>query len=687
MNGTEDKKMPEILAPAGGPEQLTAAVRSGADAVYLGTSVLNARRGAKNFTDEEFFEAVKYCHAYGVKVYVTMNTLVSDTELEDVRNGLRMIAKCGADAVIVQDLAVAALVRSCCPSLPLHASTQMSIHNVSGAKALERMGFRRIVTARELTLHEIKAIADSVSCEIETFVHGAHCMSVSGMCYLSALLGSRSGNRGLCAQPCRLDVVNEHGRHFALSLKDMSLFRHIELMQKAGVTSFKIEGRMKRPEYVAAAVNACKAALNGEEYDLDTLRNVFSRSGFTDGYLTGRRTVSMFGYRTKEDVTAMQTVFGQLAGLYRAERQSVPVQAAFSMEADKPCSLTLTDGSNTVTAEGDVPQAAMNRPLDREYAYRSLSKLGGTPFYMTDFTCTAEDGLMLPASALNALRRDASQKLYDLRAAPKAHPFYEQPAPDRDVLEPAAKTALRLHFQNEEQIFDFPDGCEIVLPAKVIDRNPALIDRYGSSLMAAIPTLVWQEDEQEMLAMLTRLAEKGLSDAVCDNIGAVEMCRQLDMTPHGGTGLNIFNSESLTRYGVLGLCDACLSFECSDKQLFNMQSEIPTGILVYGRLPLMQFRACPVRGENGCAGCNGRQKLRDRKEVEFTVLCSDKKYSTLYNNLPLYLGDARLPKTDFVSFLFTTETKEECKEALEAYLYKKYPPFKRTTGLYKRGVL
>ena len=678
--------MPEILAPAGGPEQLQAAVRSGADAVYLGTSTLNARRNAKNFNDEELLEAVRYCHAYGVKVYVTLNTLVADTELKEVQKGLQTIAESGADAVIVQDLAVAALVKKCCPTLALHASTQMSIHNVSGAKQLEEMGFDRIVTARELTLKEIEAIAGSVSCEIEAFVHGAHCMSVSGMCYYSALLGSRSGNRGLCAQPCRLDFVNPHGRHYALSLKDMSLLSHLPDMTKAGITSFKIEGRMKRPEYVAAAVNACKAAANGESYDLETLKNVFSRSGFTDGYLTGKRDVSMFGYRTRDDVTAMPTVFGQLANLYRAERQNIAVTGHFTMQNGIPCQFTLSDGKHTVTATGDIPQTAMNRPLDKENAHRSLSKLGGTPFYMTDFDCTLDDGLMLPASSLNAVRRDAAQQLYDKRAEIVPHAFTPFEKEEKKLLSKPAKARLRIHFANEEQIFHIPDEADIVLPMDVIDRNQNLIDRFGEKLFVQIPALVWPEDEEKTLATLSRLAQNGIADAVCDNIGAVRMCEELGLTAHGGTGLNIFNSESLSQYAAIGLASACISFECHDNQMYDMENEIPVGILVYGRLPLMRLRACPMKGANGCADCDGKQNLTDRKDIAFPVLCEQKKFSTLYNSVPQYLGDQMLPQTDFVSLVFTTETKEECRIAVKSFMNEEYPPFKRTTGLYKRGV-
>ena len=680
-------KRPEILAPAGGPEQLTAAVRSGANAVYLGTSVLNARRSAKNFTDEELFEAVGYCHAYGVKVYVALNTLVRDDELDDVYRGLQTIAQSGADAVIVQDLAVAEWVKRCCPNLALHASTQMSIHNVHGAKVLEKMGFRRIVTARELRLKEIETIANSVNCEIECFVHGAHCMSVSGMCYLSALLGGRSGNRGLCAQPCRLDFRNESGRQYALSLKDMSLLNHISELQKAGVASLKIEGRMKRPEYVAAAVHACLQAVNGEAYDLETLKNVFSRSGFTDGYLTGNRDVSMFGFRTKEDVTAMPTVFGQLAALYRAERQNVPVTASFTMKEGLPCSFALSDGKHTVTAVGDVPQTALHRPLDRDGAYKNLSKFGGTPFILQDFTCNLDEGIMLPAGALNAVRRDACEQLYKLRAAPSPATCTVVEPKEKKLLPKPDKPILRLHFANKEQIFDIPEQAQIVVPAKLADQHEDLFARFGERLWVQISTLVWAENEEKTLALLQKLYEKGIRHAVCDNLGAVAMCKEIGFTPHGGMGLNVFNSDSLSAYADLGLADTALSFECSENQIAAMQNEIPIGLCVYGKLPLMRFRACPMKSEKGCANCNGLQKLTDRKGVEFEVQCEEKQFSTLLNCVPLYLGDAALPKTDFVSFLFTTESKEECEKAVAAFCKKEYPPFKRTTGLYKRGVM
>ncbi len=281
----------EILAPAGNEQSLIAAVRSGADAVYLGTGAFNARRNADNFKDNSLAEAVNYCHGRGVKVYVTLNTLIRDEELPAFLDAAREVAEAGPDGVIVQDLAVVKVLKTICPDLPLVASTQMSVHNAAGVKALEDLGFSRVVLARELTLEEIRKIRSETRAELEVFIHGALCMSVSGMCYYSAMMGERSGNRGLCAQPCRLNSAC-NGRPYALSLKDMSFITRVRDLEAAGVCSVKIEGRMKRPEYVAAAVTAVRTALDGKEPDMATLQAVFSRSGFTDGYLTGKRNVS-----------------------------------------------------------------------------------------------------------------------------------------------------------------------------------------------------------------------------------------------------------------------------------------------------------------------------------------------------------------------------------------------------------
>ena len=387
LNNNRKQDHFEVLAPVGGQEQLTAAVRCGADAVYLGLESFNARRNAENFTLKALPQVVSYCHARGVQVHITLNTVLFDSEMKVLPEVLEGIAQSGADAVIVQDLGVAKLVQRCCPTLKLHASTQMAIHNEAGARAAEELGFSRVVLARELTLEEIRRITGSVSIETEVFVHGALCTCMSGLCYFSAMLGGRSGNRGLCAQPCRLNFTCRD-RSYALSLKDMSHVNQLLQLAEAGVTSFKIEGRMKRPEYVAAAVTACRKVLAGERPDMAQLKEVFSRGGFTDGYFYGKRNLSMYGRRDKEDVEATAKVLGSISELYRHEFPKIPVQMELTVQKDAAL-LLAKDPENAVTVQGDVPAAAPERQIDRDYAARFLQKTGGTPFYAEDIQVQA----------------------------------------------------------------------------------------------------------------------------------------------------------------------------------------------------------------------------------------------------------------------------------------------------------
>ena len=415
------EKHAEILAPAGGEAQLRAAVLCGADAVYLGLRGFNARAGAENFDENTLPQTVGWCHARGVRVYVTLNTLVTDRELPQWLHSLDAVAAAGVDGVLVQDLGLAKIIRQRYPTLPLHASTQMTIHNLAGARLLEEMGFAQVVLARELSKEEIAAICAGTSMRCEVFVHGALCMSVSGQCYLSSVLGERSGNRGRCAQPCRLDFKS-HGRGYALSLKDLTLTDRLRELEALGVASFKIEGRLKRPEYVAAAVTACRQSLAGEVPDLETLRSVFSRSGFTDGYYTARRDLTMFGTRTREDAAAAAEVLGKLSALTRNEVGRLPVDMVLTMAPGEPATLAVTDGTHRVEVAGEVPQTALTRPTDEELAHRALEKCGGTPFYLQNLTCHIGEGLMLPLSALNRLRAAALTALAEARSVVVPYP-------------------------------------------------------------------------------------------------------------------------------------------------------------------------------------------------------------------------------------------------------------------------
>ncbi len=676
----------EILAPVGGREQLTAAVRSGADAVYFGMQNFNARRNAENFNQDALGEMIGYCHVRGVRVYLTLNTLVTDPEIPEVRRAVDAAAEAGADALIIQDMAVAEYARREWPGLKRFASTQMAVHNAEGARFLAERGFERIVLARELSLREIKKIIRESGARCEVFVHGAHCMSVSGNCYLSAMIGGRSGNRGLCAQPCRLDWQRD-GRHHVLSLKDLSYIQHISELREAGVSSLKIEGRMKRAEYVAAAVTACRLARDGQKPDMETLRAVFSRTGFTDGYLTGKLDRDMFGHRTKEDVLAAGQVLSGLKQLYRNERQSVPVTMCFTAKSGVPCILSVSDGEHEVEVRGEIPEPAKTAPLSVESVERNLEKTGGTPYRALWTDCNLEDGLMIPFGQLNRMRRDALDQMTLKRAEIKGYSrmFSKEPigtercAPD--------SPRLRLRFESAEQIFSVPEDSDMILPLEEIAKNQDLIGRFGGRLFAEIPAVLWPGSAEKADRMLRDLSERGLKHAVCSNVGAIQIACDKGLVLHGGMELNVLNSVSLQEYGKAGLADATVSFELAMHQIRNLRGFLPHGIIAYGRVPLMKFRNCPGKSDSGCGNCPGKSFLTDRLNERFPLLCRDRQYSELLNCVPLYIGDKKRPAVDFETLYFTVESSRECEDILKIYKQACSPDFRRTNGLYYRELL
>lgn len=674
----------EILAPAGGREQLMAAVRSGADAVYLGTRTFNARRNAENFTEGSLREAVEYCHGRGVKVYATLNTLVKDTELGRVYNEIEILAGSGIDAVIIQDLAAAELFHRHCPTMPLHASTQMSIHNLEGVMAAEQLGFSRVVPARELSLEEIRKICQGSAIEIEIFVHGALCMSVSGQCFFSSVLGARSGNRGLCAQPCRLDFKSGN-LEYALSLKDMSHINHIGALMEAGVSSLKIEGRMKRPEYVAAAVRACREAVAGRTADLTRLQAVFSRSGFTDGYITGKRNRDMFGHRTREDVKAAGEVLGEIAATYRNEFSRAPVEMMLQVRENENSRLKVFDGVNSITVQGEMPERAEAKGIDHEFAYRSLAKMGGTPFTLKTLTTDLDGHLMLARGKINALRKQALEKLLAARSRIIPREFtgpFVQPQARRQK----SPTRFRIRLENPRQLFSGGGEADrIYMPIDEI--TPDLMRRFGNKMIGELPRLVFPRQEKKLAKNLKELGEQGLRHVCAGNIGTIRLAKQMGFTIHGSFDLNILNSMSLMKYETMGLADTILSYEINLGDAAALGGKIPRGIIGYGYLPLMVFRNCPVQDNNGCGNCAGSKEIIDRTGARFKVLCQNREYSTLLNHIPLYLADKKIQGIDFTTLYFTTEDSLECKRIWDSYLTGRPYPGKFTRGLYYRKLV
>lgn len=688
----------EILAPAGSPESLRAAAACGADAVYLGIDVLNARRNAANFTRETLAETVRYCHIRGLKVYLTLNIVLLEQELATLAEVARAACEAGVDAAIVQDLGAAALLRRCCPGLRLNASTQMAVHNPEGARRLEQLGFSRVVLARECSRQEIEKIVRATSLEVEVFVHGALCMCVSGQCYLSSVLGQRSGNRGLCAQPCRLGFETRSSSH-ALSLKDMSLIGSISELEALGVRSVKIEGRMKRPEYVAAAVTACRDALEGRPIDLDGLQSVFSRSGFTDGYYTGARNLDMFGIRGKEDVAAAAGVLGRLETLYtdpRKQVQKVGVKMAFAMKAGHPAFLSVLDcDGNTVCAEGEIPQEAVNKPTSPERAEGSLSKTGGTPYRVEQVGCEIGPGLMLPAAAINALRREALSRLDALRGRARIVPFdpsgIEMPALP-EVAAPSTP-ALRVRLNRKEQLSEplWREAGLVTLPVTelvALFRAGQVPDTLADRLCAGLPHILF-EGQDTLRSQLLELREYGVCHAGVGNLGSLEIASECGFILHGEAFLNAVNSESVAALARMGLADLELSFELSLDAAKRLRHPVPLGLAAYGRLPLMTVRNCPVRVSAGCGRCGeGENFVTDRKGNRLYVSCAYG-MAELYNPVPLYMGDRldELRGLGFYTLRFTTEDAAECLRVLEGYRTRGAYPGKFTRGLLYKTIL
>lgn len=668
----------EILAPAGAKEQLIAAVQSGADAVYLGFGQFNARRRAKNFDFDELCQAVEYCHERGVRVHAALNTLVKENELDAAYDAVKQVALAGVDAVIIQDLAVAKIVRECVPDLEMHASTQLSVHNVAGVKALEKLGFSRVVLARELSEKEIEKICASTKMEVEVFVHGAQCMCLSGGCYLSSILGGRSGNRGLCAQPCRLDF-NVNSRPYALSLKDMSLINYLPRLIEKGVSSVKIEGRMKRPEYVAMAVSCCKDVLEGRKPQIEALRKVFSRSGFTDGYFADNRTVEMFGWRNKEDVVAAFDVLKDIANTYKNENPRVKIDVTARIKAEEQVLVTISDGKNVVTVGGDAPEKAINRETTAEDVIKQLSKTGGTPYKINKTDVACEKGLSVPLSSLNKMRREALEKLSALRRQKREYEIFpiEKALTRENVEAPSRKfPEILVRVENPAQAALLPKNIGLVVPANKITKECFEFEL----VIGEIPSIIFPFDEEKQEAILLEKKQMGLENVLCDNIGAVHLANKLGLNAVGGWGLNLLNSEAVNEYRKLGVKETLISFETSKGNLREISCK-KKGIMAYGYLPLMRMRACPAKTKDGCKGCSGVNTLTDRIGKSFTLVCNDKKYTTLLNSVPLFVSRNEI-NADFYMLHFTLETQKQVKKIFDLFSFGGEIDFERTKGLY-----
>ena len=675
----------ELLAPAGGKEALCAAVRAGADAVYLGAESFSARSGAENFSDAALANALQYAHVRGVRVYLALNTLMRNRELPAALALVARATEWGLDGLIVQDLGLAALVRAAAPDLPLHASTQMSVSSPDGLVLLHQMGFSRAVLARELTKNELAACAERAAqlpIELEVFVHGALCVSLSGQCYFSAALGGQSANRGRCAGVCRLPFAAADGTGYDLSLKDLCLIDELPALMKMGVKSAKIEGRMKRPEYVGLVTALYRRAIDGlpvDEAQQRMLREVFSRSGFTDGYYHDRMDRAMFGVRSEEDKRESHRVYNEIHALYRDERPAVPVRLFAEIE-EKTVRVTADDGQNAAS----VAAPAGERLLPVAVAETVLSKTGGTPYFPE--SVGAEGDLPIGRTELGALRRQALERLSVLRGQPV----------------PLAFTQPDLRGLTQELPPDFPYTTVVNLPS--LDRlhetaDPGilwLLPLHEAAALRETPpehTGVWLPrafaqaqiaPDDELAGQLTAARAAGFIYALCGSLDMLFAARRAGFSPIAGFTMNLMNSSALAEVRTLGCVAAVAAAELHEAALAQLDAPIRIGLLVYGRLPLMLLRTCPLH----CKACASGQHaicgaLRDRRGVSFPVRCQ-RHYREILGDRPVWLADLR-PETDFAYFHFTDESAGEIADVLADYQAGR-PRAHFTRGLYTKGV-
>lgn len=690
----------ELLAPAGSPEAVTAAVQAGADAVYLGYGNFNARRNAKNFSREEAAAAISYCHLRGVKVYLTLNTLLTDRELPAAAKTAAEASDLGADAVLVQDLGVLRLLRQTVPDLPLHASTQMTLHSLDGVKMAADLGLKRVVLSRELSRQAIEYICAHSPIEIEVFVHGALCMCYSGQCFFSSVIGGRSGNRGLCAQPCRLNYGwGDAADSYPLSLKDMSLAQYLRQLRKMGVACVKIEGRMKRAEYVAVVTGIYSRLIREDREptaeEVRKLQAAFSRQGFTDGYYVNQTGPAMFGVREKEPEP--KELFAQAKAAYSRENPRVPVTFYAMVRPGESAKVGVEDDAGrVVTAEGPVPEAARTKALTRDEVCVQLAKTGGTPFLCREVKAHVESGLSLPLSALNALRRQVLEELAAQRSAP--------PQRRKEEFHPG----VRYEGRREEPVFTFSLSHAKQVSRDLLSLKPALLylpvaeaaahpetveqaKAQGIPVAVTLPRILWDNEKSLLKKDLDAVRELGITDALVGTLGLVRPARDAGMNLRGDFGLGVYNSQTLKELKRLGFRSATASFEARLPQIRDLSKAIDLELIVYGRLPLMITENCIIEGRYGRCGCENSNALTDRTGARFPVVKAPGCRNEILNSKKLFLADKQEDYRRMglwaARLQFTTENAVECVQAATRYLGRSnWTPPDYTRGLYYREV-
>lgn len=666
-------KLPELLAPAGTPDALRAAVSAGADAVYFGVGAYNARMNAQNFDEAELTEALSFCCAHGVRTNITLNTQIYDRELADALKTAEKLCRLGADALIVADLGLACLINRYFPEIELHASTQACGNSVRDAEYFASLGFSRMVAARELSRENLAELCKKSPIEIEMFIHGANCVSVSGQCLMSSLIGGRSGNRGMCAQPCRLS----YNGGYPLSPKDNCLAPHIAEILSFGVASLKIEGRMKSPDYVYRVVSVYRRLLDemrsATKAELRELSSAFSRSGFTDGFYTGdvkKEPNEMLGIRTDEDKAETK----KTETVVPAPAPVKITSASARILKGVPSRLTFETADRSVTVEGSIPEEARVKPISADYVRSQLSKLGATQFTVTPdvFDVTIDDGIMLPASALNELRRRAVSALSDTsRNIPKRDAELSLP----NVI-PQKRTLKTAEFLFEASITD--------LACSYFDIIYLSLSEYGKGSRAngiVLPAVIYGTEEEKIRGQLRTAKENGAEYALVANAGQLALTDGMGFKVSASYRANISNSHSASVLSSASVESLTISPELTVPMMRDIARHVAASVIVYGRIPLMTTERCIIRAVSGnkCVCKTKKIFLCDRMGAEFPVFPADGCRSIIYNSVPVYMADKKdiLDKIGACRhhFIFSTETKKSVDEIIDAYQNGNAPTF------------
>lgn len=694
------KKM-ELLAPAGNLECLVAAVQSGADAVYLSGKAFGARSFADNFDEAELEKAIDYCHIRGVKVYVTVNTLVLDKETAELCDYLRFLSRAGADGIIVQDMGVLKIARDIVPDLPIHASTQMTVHNSEGVKALEELGVKRVVLARELSSESIESISKNTNAELEVFGHGALCMCYSGQCLMSSIIGGRSGNRGKCAQPCRLpySTGDNSSKAFLMSLKDLSSLSHIESLMSMGVASLKIEGRMKGPAYVAAVVGTYRRYLDNphkiEQADIDLLDAIFNRGGLTDGYLTGKTGKAMFAFNKPDDPYRMETekLVNELLTDIRSENRKLSLECEIEIKRNEYPRIMVKNDRFKAEYIGDVmPEPAKNVPITEESVRLQIDKTGGTAFKFSTISVEADDRLFLSSGALNILRRKALERFEEgyLKTFKRPEPNLEMPELSRKKYEYDNGYVCEVtNLEQLEAVKDLPYKLFYV-PLHLIDSAEEILESYKERIVIVPPAIISVDEAKGIFGKIEKLLQKGFYGVSANNIALLNKFSNYRVI--GGFRLNIFNSFALDFCKDYGFEAAELSPELNIGQIKTIAKTIPVQTMVYGRLPLMITENCVIKNGGGCP-CKGTSAIIDRMGMRFPVIKDGESCRNVILNckktfMAFDMDKIKNAGISLFRVYFTDETADECKKVSDSFLNGSgYRPDDFTNGHFNKGVM